>query len=231
MHLIPLITKNKVFIILVGTALVLVSVFAGSVVQKTERQSWFLNIQLHQTAPPFEVVHLYATKEEFDNQYELERYWGFDHIDYLQNIFIPYQILGFFAKRYGIDATPAEVEWRKHQELQRTGMTATAWKEMLRERELPDAAADELMRQKVIAEKMLESGSTIELTEEEVKDFYDRFLKNNSLWKSWETSREEARSAATRYKKLSIIGHGKGIGGYEQAVLAVQKIYLCRKSS
>lgn len=231
MRMVRWLMNNKLFVIFCVLIGVCISLLAAGTENLLDRQTGIAEIQLINTEPPQDKITLIVTKREFDHRYELERYWGYDRMVYLERIFLPHRVLAVFAEKYNRTASPLEIQQRRIAEQRRAGLTDREWRQLLAENGISEKELENIMREKVIVEKFLDLYITLGATEEEISSFYRAYLKDIPGWGADDADSEEIARLALRYKKLIATTTGNLVGTYYKVIFLIQSPYLCRKSS
>lgn len=228
--LIPWLMKNKLFVIfcvLIGVCLILLATVTKDLL---DNRTNLVGIQLINTEPPQDTILLIVNKREFDHRYELERYWEDNRMAYLERIFLPHRVLVAFAEKYNRTASPLEIQQRRIVEQRRAGLTDREWHQRLAENSISEKELENIMREKVMVDKLLDL-IHVDINDEEIASFYRKYLKDIPGWSDSEASPDEIAHLAAWYKKLLTVAGGNLVGTYQKTIFITQSPYLCRRSS
>ena len=92
--------SNKLFVIFCAANLLAAALFVNATENLFASQTGIAKILLINTQPPHDKISFIVTKREFDHRYELERYWGYDRMAYMEQVFMPHRVLMVFAEKY-----------------------------------------------------------------------------------------------------------------------------------
>ncbi len=223
--------NHLLFLVFVIGIVGIISLFVSAARILPIRQTTIAIATIGNSEPPYDQARSYVTKNEFDKVYELERYWNFDRLQYMEKVFLPRKIFAMIGEKYSLSATPQEIRQRILEEQHRAGRTLDAWKKLLAINEVSPSDVDLLFREKILAEKMMNAMPNVQISDEEVLSFYRAALKNISGWESFDVVKESAERETLQYKKLAVVVAQAMTGTYYRMVQLIPSPYLCRKSS
>ena len=224
--------KNILFVLFCAGIVTIIGFIVAAAKEIPYRQTTIAIVTIQNTVPPYEYAQEYVLKRQFDQAYELERYWNFDRLEYMEKIFIPRTIYWLIGQKYGITATSQEIRQRVLAEQHRSGRTLDKWKQLLADNEVDASELDRIFSQKIIADKVMDTAvGGVDLSENELTSFYRQALKDIPGWESFESVHADVQREALHFKKLALAIVQSQIGTYQRSIELFQSPYLCRKSS